>query len=223
MNVCFRQALSLRRRAALLLVLAVAAAFLLLETAQAQENSYVDLVMLYEYKASKVVYKVLNTGTATATEVTVSFLLEDLETTDLDNSRVVIDKRTDNTAKEQSFTWEVGTLLPGETSAIELTFDTSFHSGHSSAFLIGVINARASSISPEPVELQANNVIKVYSYPLTSAVPSRHMKSGRLALLLSVDDLRPDAGGYVDFDLDARNRNGAGDALITSISSQMPR
>ena len=61
------------------LLAALAAAFLLLETAWSQEgpeHGYVDLVMLYEYGTGigadqdKVRYIVRNTGTATATGVT---------------------------------------------------------------------------------------------------------------------------------------------------------
>ena len=82
---------SIRKSASKVLVLcllaAIAAAFLLYETAQAQEGAeygYVDLVMTYEYDAKtvqhagEVAYSVQNNGTATATGVTVSFLLEDL-------------------------------------------------------------------------------------------------------------------------------------------------
>ena len=73
-----------RRCLCLLCLLAAvcAAAFLFFETASAQEEGgyeYVDLIITYEYDDSKVAYRVRNIGTATATGVTVSFLLEDLQ------------------------------------------------------------------------------------------------------------------------------------------------
>ena len=212
MNTTNVSQVSMRQSASKVLVLcllaAIAAAFFLCETARAQEGAeydYVDLVMLYEYGTSgnsnKVAYIVQNAGTATATGVTVSFLLTDLQT----YFPSVIDKRTDNATKEQRFIWEVGTILPGETSSVHLTFDTVNHTGHTTWEWIGVITATASSHQPEPGFLLANNVRKVYSYADSSTGSTRHMTSNRLGLLLSVDDLRPDAGGDVDFDLTARN------------------
>ena len=156
------------RKALVLCLLAVTAAVsLLLETAMAQEGTeygYVDLVMLYEHGPASgrnnVAYSVRNNGTATATGVTVSFLLEDLEADDNDLGSSIRDKRTeDNT--NQSFTWEAGTIPPGGSTLVE--FSAVLHSGvslTSGEYRIGVINAKASSIEPEPDILLANNVHK---------------------------------------------------------------
>ncbi len=197
---------SARKALVLCLFAAIAAAFLLYETAQAQEGAgyqYVDLVMTYEYDSNEVAYIVQNNGTATATGVTVSFLLEDLQTNALENTPSVIDKRTENSTN-QTFIWEVGTILPSKTSG-NLTFSTVNHSGHTTWNRIGVITATASSHQPEPGSLLANNVTKVYSWARSRTASTLHMSSNRLGLLLSVDDLRPDAGGDVDFDLTAEN------------------
>ena len=76
------------------LLAAAAAAFLFIDTALAQEGpqpGYVDLVMLHEYLTggdqSDVRYIVRNNGTATATGVSVSFLLDDLQLKDTDTKR----------------------------------------------------------------------------------------------------------------------------------------
>ena len=205
--------------AALLVLAAVAAAFLFLETAWAQdggEDGYVDLVMLYEYgtgaDSHKVIYSVQNNGTATATGVTVSFLLENLETA-LDIPSIT-DKMTED-GTNQSFTWEVGTLPPGGAPQ-NLTFSTVRHSGVTTIGEVGVINATASSFSPEPDTLLANNVRKVYTYFASASGSTLHMRGNTLALLLSVDDLNPAPGGDVDLDLTARNVQGA--AGSTSIN-----
>ena len=202
----------------LCLLAAVAAAFLFLETAWAQdgaEDSYVDLVMLYAYDSNEVAYRVQNNGTATATGVTVSFLLEDLETS-LDTPSIT-DKMTED-GTNQSFTWEVGTLPPGGASR-NLTFSTRRHSGVTTTGEVGVINATASSFSPEPDTLLANNVRKVYTYFASSSGSTLHMRGNTLALLLSVDDLQPAPGGDVDLDLTARNaQGGAGSESINLIA-----
>ena len=208
-----------RRRFLLLCLLAAAAAFLLFETASAQEGAeyqYVDLVMTYEYSNSiDVYYSVRNAGTQSATGVAVSFLLEDLQTNNFDLLRIaapptITGKKTvDQT--NQIFTWEIGTLSPGETSRT-LSFATLGHSGLTRApedqDLIGVITATASSHQPEPDFLSANNVAKFYSFVTGGGSISKHMQQNQLALLLSVDDLRPDAGGNVDFDLTAHQLSG---------------
>ena len=204
---------------------AAAAAFLFLETAWAQgepEDSYVDLVMLYEHQTdTKVAYSVQNNGTATATGVSVSFMLEDLEAGSFELLSTTItpsitDKETVNTT-DQRFTWVVGNILPGGASG-KLAFSTSLHSGQTSVGRIGVIKAEASSISHEPDVLLANNVKKVYSYAAAAAVPSLHMRRNWLALLLSVDDLRPAAGGDVNFGLTAYNAQGGGGDTINLIA-----
>ncbi len=104
--------------------------------------------------------------------------------------------------------------MPPGGSSLPFIFSTKLHSGHS-VHRVGVINATASSNEPEPDILLANNVIKVYSY---SHPNHAHMKGNKLALLLSVDNLRPKAGNdgviAVDFDLTARNVNAT--ALIGS-------
>ena len=163
MNTTNVSQMSIRKSAGKALVLcllaAVAAAFLLIETAQAQEDAgydYVDLVLTYEYDTVYVAYSVRNNGTATATGVTVSFLLEDLEAFFRVNYPSVIDKRTeDNT--NQRFIWEIGTIRPGETSD-NLTFATQNHSGHTTAKRIGVITPR-----PPPIGLN-----RTYCWPITS-------------------------------------------------------
>ena len=202
---------SARKAFVLCLLAAIAAAFLLIETAQAQEGAgydYVDLVMTHEYDGNKVAYSVRNAGTETATGVTVSFLLEGLESDFLGNSPPsVIDKRTVNGTNER-FTWEVGTILPGKTTG-NLAFGTANHSGQNTPGYIGVITARASANQLEPGVLSANNVTRVYSFVETATGLSRHMRGNRLGLLLSVDNLRPDPGDAVEFDLTANNPQGA--------------
>ena len=197
---------SVRKALVLCLLAAIGAAFLLYETAQAQEGAeygYVDLFVTHEYVGGEVAYSVRNIGAATATGVTVSFLLEDLQTDSLNNTPSVIDRRTeDNT--NQRFIWEVGTLLAGQDPR-KLTFSTVSHSGHKLAKRIGVITATASSDQSEPDLLLANNVRKVYSYAEFSRTTSKHMRGNALALLLSVDNLQPNAGGDVYFDLTASN------------------
>ena len=194
----------------LCLLAATAVALLLLETALAQEGTeygYVDLVMSNEYRAGlggSVAYSVKNNGTTIATGVTVSFLLEDLEADDNDLGSSIRDKRTENNTN-QRFTWEAGTIPPGGSTLVE--FSTMLHSGvslTSGEYRIGVINATASSIEPEPDILLGNNSIKVYSFANAfHSSLSLHMANNRLGLLLSVDDLRPDAEGNVDFGLTA--------------------
>ena len=108
--------MSPNRLAPLFALIAAMAVFVFSGPVQAQEGTqyeYVDLLMTYEYDGNEVAYSVRNIGTATATGVTVSFLLEDLQTnTTLD----ITGKETvDNT--NQRFTWEVGTVPPGEASS----------------------------------------------------------------------------------------------------------
>ena len=198
----------------LCLLASALAVFVLSAPLQAQEGTeyeYVDLVMAYEYDAAaEVGYSVRNVGTATATEVTLSFLLEDLQSgtfsflrTPVNIVPIITDKRTEDSTNER-FTWEVGTILPGESSRA-LAFSTSLHPGHSTAQRIAVITATASSNQPEPDFLLANNVAKVYSFASHTTAATQHMEGNKLGLLLSVGDLRPDAGGNVNFDLAARN------------------
>ena len=212
----------------LCLFAAAAAAFLLLETVYAQEGpeySYVDLVMLYEQlRTGPVRYTVKNNGTATAIGVTVSFLLEDLETDeeDLREHHIITDYGTVGNTK-QRFTWVVGDIPPGGASGA-LSFSTKLHPGRHSEVQpgyrgrIGVINATASSLSPEPEMLLSNNSVKVYSFVRGSVSRTLHMGGNRLALLLSVDDLRPDAGGAVNFGLTADNEN-SGEAAVSAFIS----
>ena len=203
--------------AAAALIALLAAAFAFSPLAQAQEGTeydYVDLLMLYEQgpagsgNANKVAYSVRNIGTATATGVTVSFLLENLDLGPFTDSPTFPDTKMDNTTKQTTFTWEVGTILPGESS--EITFATGLHDAHSSANRIGVINATAKALQPEPGILSANNIIKFYSFAARDSGATPHMKGNKLALLLSVDDLEPAAGDDLNFDLTARNFNESG-------------
>ena len=179
-----------RRMALLLCLLAALAAVFLFETSRAQEGTeyeYVDLLMLYEQGPDggpgKVRYSVQNIGTATATGVAVSFRLEDLDLGPFSDSPVFPDTQMDNTNKTTTFTWEAGTLLPGGSSQIE--FATGLHDGHTTGNRIGVINATAKALQPEPGILSANNVIKIYSFAADTTGSSLHMKGNRLALLLS--------------------------------------
>ena len=158
-----------------------------------------------------VAYRVQNTGTEIAVGVTASFILEDLEVSrgefkdknDRSISRDIRDITTNQSRVMQSFTWDVGTLPPGETK--ELVFGTSLHTGYpyvlQRAGHIGMIRAEVSSLSPEPEILLANNIIKIYSLATSSRGLTRHMKGNSLALLLSVDALHPDANSDVKFDL----------------------
>ena len=215
--------------AALLLCMlaALAVAFAFLDTAWAQgepEDSYVDLVMLYDYQVDEdVEYSVQNNGTATAIGVSVSFLLEDLQAgasltfAESTIPPIITGKETVNTT-DQRFTWEVGNIPPGSASQT-LVFLTVLHSGHTSTGRIGSIRAEASSFSPEPDALLDNNVKKLYSYADTSSGASLHMRRSWLALLLSVDDLRPAAGGEVNFDLTADNAQGGGGDTINLIAN----
>ena len=145
------------RKALVLCLFAAAAAFLLLETSYAQERpeyDYVDLLMVYEQGPSgdqnSVAYSVQNIGTATATGVTVLFVLEDLQadSSDLEPSSITDMKTVDST--NQRFTWEIGTIPPGGASGT-LTFSTGLHPGRYSEVVsgwlgrIGDINATASS------------------------------------------------------------------------------
>ena len=192
----------------LLCLLAALAAFFLLETARAQEGTeydYVDLLITYGYDRTAVSYSVLNSGTATATEVTVEFLLEDLQA-DTNDPPDVSDQRIVESTN-QAFTWNIGTILPGESSPA-LEFSTELHSGHTTPNRIGVITATAKALQPEPGNLSANNVIKVYSFAYRTGIASSlHMEGNRLGLLLSVDDLAPAVGADLNFDLTARNFN----------------
>ena len=218
------------------LLAVAAAAFLLPETAWSQEgpeSEYVDLIMFYEQgpegESHLIAFWVENRGNAPATGVTVSFLLEDLVANisdDIGAGRAevppITGKRTENGTNER-FTWEIGTMLPGRSSNL-LYLSVFLHPGrHSEAVhpwpgRIGVVNATASALHPEPGLLSANNVIKLYSF-MESSSQDFHMRGNRLALLLSVDDLEPDAGGHVNFDLTADNRNkAAGSNFINLIA-----
>lgn len=213
----------------LCLLAAAAAAFLFLGTARAQEGTeydYVDLIVTYEYSNSiEVEYTVRNIGTATATGVTVSFLLEDLEAGTFETfpgtaPAPPTDKSTVDSTN-QSFTWEVGTLPPGGTPGI-LKFYTRKHD-NSSGDMVSVITATASSHQPEPGFLSSNNAIKVYTDTPASGA-SKHMRHNLLALLLSVEDLSPDAGGDVGFDLTARQLgvgSGSTSNLVEEIEIQV--
>ncbi len=222
-----RRPLSVIPRQALVLCLlaAIAALLVLDETAQAQEEAgyqYVDLVMTHEYDGLDVVFSVNNNGTATATGVTVLFLLEDLLARTIEgpfNTTPTIRNKKDGDTDDpnQTFIWEVGTISPGTTSRI-LRFSTELHPGHDDGFLckgltcpylIGVVTATASSHQPEPDLLVANNVTTVYRHANITA--SRHMTGSSLALLLSAENLRPNAGGDLSFDLTADNQMGGGE------------
>lgn len=196
------------------LLAAAAAGLLLLETASAQEGpeyQYVDLVMTYEDSGGlDIYYRVRNVGTQTATGVAVSFLLEDVheDTFELLNAvtnvflpippTITNNKTVDQT--NQTFTWEIGTLSPGETSRT-LSFNPSGHPGLTDTNQIGVVTATAKSHQPEPGFLSSNNVASIYLFVGGAQSTGKLMIQNRLALLLSVDDLRPSAGGNVDFGL----------------------
>ena len=215
-----------------LLAAVAAAAFLLLENTWAQEGTtydYVELVMLHETAPDdaprSVAYRVQNAGTATAVGVVVSFRLENLEIQKSANFSPPPDTTTvacaDGELTCQEFSWRVGSLLPGETSN-PFTITTWPHSGLDTTATdwkgrVGTIKATASSNPPELGILMANNVIQIYSFAFS--LYSRHMPEGRLGLLLSVDDLRPDAGGSVAFKLTAQNMlPGATDAYLNLIA-----
>ena len=108
----------LRLRAAALLALAAlaVAVFAFSAPAQAQDDTddrYVDLLMLFD-RGDEVEYSVMNIGTAKATGVTVSFLLEDLQLGSYQGAPYVPGRTTENGTNER-FTRYVGTILPGET------------------------------------------------------------------------------------------------------------
>lgn len=207
-----------------LLAALIVAVFAFSTPAQAQDDSYVDLVMFYEYQNDEdVEYSVQNNGTATATGVSVSFLLEDLQAgasftfVSSTITPIITDKETVDTTN-QRFTWVIGNMPPGSVSN-KLEFRTRLHTGHTSTGRIGSIRAEVSSLSPEPDGLLDNNVKKFYSYAYTSTGASLHMRRNWLALLLSVDDLRPAGGGEVNFDLTADNaQGGAGTDNINLIA-----
>ena len=163
--------------------------------------------MLYEYDGIDVVYSVRNVGTETATGVTVSFHIKDMiaSANDIDSPNVS-DIQTDDSKKEHSFTWAFGTIPEGGTSG-NFPFSTSIHTGYTvpRPDKIGVITATASSNQPEPDALSGNNELKVYSYAQGGGGASLHMSNDKLALFLSVDDLRPAAEGDVNFDLSANS------------------
>ena len=193
-----------------LLTAVTSAAFVFSGQLQAQEDGYVDLLMLYEYDSQKVAYSVRNTGTATATGVTVSFLLKNLKAKDSDIAgNSITDERTEDTYN-QSFTWEVGTIPPGGVSG-KLVFGTSIHPGRVSEITstwkgrVGVIRATASSLQPELAISKNDNVTQVYEFAYGNAASTKHMTGSELGLLLSVDNLRPDSGGNVAFSLTAQN------------------
>ena len=116
--------MSPNRLAPLIAVIAAMAVIVFSGPVQAQEATgyeYVDLLMTYEYNGNEVAYSVRNIGTATATGVTVLFQLEDLQT-----NTTLLDITGKETVENtnQRFTWEVGTVPPGEASRT-LSFDTA--------------------------------------------------------------------------------------------------
>ena len=198
-----------------------------LQAQEGAEHQYVDLVMSYEHSESiEVYYSVRNAGTQTATGVAVSFLLEDMSVSTFNFLKfitlrpTITDHRTvDQT--NQTFTWEIGTLSPGETSKT-LSFATADHRGLlSGEESIGVITATAKSHQPELDFLSSNNVAKLYSFLRGGTGIARHMKENKLALLLSVDDLRPDAGGDVDFGLAAKQEAPEGNSLLYNVVDEI--
>ena len=197
--------------ASIVMIAALAAAFAFSAQAQDElEYGYADLAMNYEYVGSEIKYSVRNVGTETATGVTVSFRFKDLQaSSSVIRSAGIVDNRGDDDTKEQWFTWEIGTILPGDASS-DLTFSTGVHRGCETPRpeKIGVITATASSNQPEPDALLGNSEITVYSYTDGSTGECLHMQRNWLGLLLSVDDLRPAAGGDVTFDLTARSMQG---------------
>ena len=193
-----------------------------LQAQEGEEYDYVDLVMIHEYDGIDVVYSVRNVGTETATGVTVSFHIKDMiaSANDIDSPNVM-DIQTDDSKKEQSFTWSAGTISAGGNSG-NFPFSTSIHTGYTvpRPDKIGVITATASSSQPEPDALLGNNEIIVYSYAQGGSGASLHMSGNRLGLLLEVSDLRPAAGGDVNFDLTAQNmQGGAGAQSINLIAN----
>ena len=103
----------------------------------------------------------------------------------------------------------VGSIPAGGSSTI--SFGTSRNSTapvptSSPFYVIGSISAEASSQTFEPSALKDNNVRKVWAYSGRPTGLSRHMVNGRLALFLSVDNLRPTSGSPdVGFGLTARS------------------
>ena len=226
---CNHRVKSLGKALPFCLLAAIAAAFLFLGTARAQEEpeyGYVDLVMLYEQgperREADVRYTVKNNGTAIAIRVTVSFLLEDLDVDsgDLDGYPITGNETVGTTG--QRFTWVVGDIPPGGTSRA-ITFGVGLHSGRHSEVTSGYkgriafTSATASSSTPEPRILLANNNVKVYSFA-SDRVKTYHMGGNRLALLLSVDDLRPEAGDDVNFGLTAETLHRAESVLSDIIN-----
>ena len=183
-----------------------------LEAQEPAQYEYVDLVMLREYLTTggttQVRYRVRNNGSAAATGVTISFLLEKLQAGTFDGAI----PPTTKTGTTQSFTMEAGTIPPGEIRTVA-QFSTIRHSAISSGNVLGVINAKVSSLEPEPGILSANNAIKLHSFGSSDALTDAtyHMTDNKLTLLLSVGELRPAAGDEVSFELTAENDNTSGD------------
>ena len=218
------------------LLAALSAAFAFSAPLWAQESTepgYIDLAILYQHSPGgsgnnpKIAYSVHNQGTAPATGVTVSFLLKNLQPTEPlllnDSTPATISGKADTGPSNHKFAWQVGTVLPGDSSQ-QLLFQTTIHSALSSQTVtpltgqLGTISATASALQPENEMLRANNHAKIYSFADSSSGASKHMGANRLALLLSATDLHPEAGGAVNFTLNATNRGIAVGDLNNSVN-----
>ena len=203
--------------AVLMCLLLAAALSLEGSPAGAQSGSgYVDLVVTNHYgsgsDSTDVRFVVHNYGTAEAKGVTVSFLIDELQARWGGNNAPPPSSVTDveKADGQESFTWVVGTIPAGGSSrtlsfgTVRNSTGTPFHFTDS-PYLIGSIRAEASSQTFEPSGLKTNNVRKVYQINGSQGL-SRHMVDGRLALSLSVDNLRPTSSSPdVDFGLTARS------------------
>ena len=187
--------------------------------AGAQSGSgYVDLVVTNDYGSGAdeelVIFVVHNYGTADANGVTVSFLLDKLQSWYGNNNApppsTVTVTDVEKADGQESFTWDVGNIPAGGSTSNPLSFGTLRNSTAAVPtaapfYMIGSIRAEASSQTFEPSGLKDNNVRKVYAYSGTTVGLSYHMIDGKLGLFLSVDNLQPTtASPDVDFGLTAR-------------------
>ena len=208
--------LAFRPLAAVIAIAALAAAFAFSapRDAQAQDDSYVDLVVTNDYDSGQDselnIFYVHNFGTAEARGVTVSFVLDKLQAwygTSMQPPPSDVTNITKAGGRE-SFTWLVGNIPAGGTSRNVLRFATVRNTTEPAPtsfpfYLIGSIRAEASANTFEPPGLRTNNVRTVYAFSGTAGL-SGHMVDSRLALFLSVDNLGPtSASPDVDFDLTA--------------------
>ena len=199
--------------------------------AQPHGEGFVDLVITHEYGHSRVnqptfehvFFTVHNLGTAEARGVTVDFLLDKLEVdwgrsggADIPQPSSVRDLQMGG--GQQSFTWVVGNVSPGRSTASGMDFSTKRNSSISNPppYVIGSIRAEVSSWTFESPELRKNNVRKAYAY---ANLNYGHWTFGPgPGLNLSVDNLAPTPSSPdVDFGLTVRSRN-VGDVAFRQFS-----